>query len=114
MGNHRMLAHGDSPLGACCLVAAACSRPVGVGAHGTTGSIRVTHAVAWSAADVKAATVGMEIGNAGDVVRHAHRGDVARRGGDAAYRGSRGRGCAPYPCSRWRREPRSGSGAACT
>src|SRR3546814_5163868 len=29
-------------------------------------SIRVTHAVAWSAADVKAATVGMEISNGSD------------------------------------------------
>jgi copper(I)-binding protein len=65
MGNHRVIARGLATV-ACCLVCSACSRPVGVGAHGNTGSIRVTHAVAWSAADVKAATVGMEISNGGD------------------------------------------------
>lgn len=66
MGNHRILARGLATV-ACWLIGAACSRPVGVGAHGSTGSIRVTHAVAWSAADVKAATVGMEISNGSDV-----------------------------------------------
>ncbi len=34
----------------------------------------------------------------GDVTRHADRGDVAGRGGDAAHRSCRGRACAPCPC----------------
>ena len=66
MGNHRILAWGFTA-GAWCLFAAACARQADIGAHGSTGDIRVIHAVAWSAADVKAATVGMEIGNGGDV-----------------------------------------------
>ncbi len=42
------------------------SRP-GAGATGLAGDIEVTHAVAWGAADLKAATVGMEIRNDGDI-----------------------------------------------
>jgi copper(I)-binding protein len=44
-----------------------CARPPDIGARGSIGSISVTRAVAWGAADVKAATVGMEINNTGDV-----------------------------------------------
>jgi len=65
MGNHCMLTRRVA-IGSLCLLGA-CSGPAGIGARGTTGSIRVTHAVAWSAAGVKAATVGMEISNEGDV-----------------------------------------------
>lgn len=49
------------------LAAAACSPGPEAGARGSAGAITVTHAVAWSAADVKSATVGMELANAGDV-----------------------------------------------
>lgn len=49
------------------LLAAACARAPDVGASGHHGSLRVVHAVAWGAAGVKAATVGMEISNQGDV-----------------------------------------------
>lgn len=66
MGNHRALMQ-YLPAGSMCLLLVACSRPAGAGAGGASGSIRVTHAVAWTAAGVKAATVGMEIGNQGDV-----------------------------------------------
>jgi copper(I)-binding protein len=66
MGNQRTLMQYLPP-GSLCLLLVACSRPAGAGANGTSGSIRVTHAVAWTAAGVKAATVGMEIGNQGDV-----------------------------------------------
>lgn len=65
MGNYRVLSRRLA-VGAFCLVGGACSRPADVGARGSTGTIRVTHAVAWSAAGVKAATVGMEISNEGD------------------------------------------------
>jgi hypothetical protein len=44
-----------------------CARRSDAGATGRAGDIEVTHAVAWGAADVKAATVGMEIRNDGDV-----------------------------------------------
>lgn len=64
MGNRNLT--GRILIAGYCLGAAACARPADVGARGTTGSISVRHAVAWSAADVKAATVGMEISNAGD------------------------------------------------
>lgn len=65
MGNYRVTRR--LAMGALFLVAGACSRPADIGARGSTGAIRVTHAVAWSAAGVKAATVGMEISNEGDV-----------------------------------------------
>jgi copper(I)-binding protein len=65
---------GNRAWSACTLIAAisvqplaGCSRPADVGATARAGSITVTRAVAWSAADVKAATIGMEIGNTGDV-----------------------------------------------
>jgi hypothetical protein len=48
------------------LAAGACTRPADIGARGTAGAIQVTRAVAWSAADVKAVTIGMEISNGGD------------------------------------------------
>ena len=50
-----------------CGVLAACARPADIGARGSAGDVGVRHAVAWSAADVKAATVGMEISNDGRV-----------------------------------------------
>jgi len=65
MGNRGLLIR-TLALATCCLIAGACSRRADIGARGSSGSIRVTHAVAWSAADVKAATVGMEITNEGD------------------------------------------------
>ena len=65
MGNHCVRARRLA-IGSLGLLAVACSRPSDIGAHGAAGSLRVTHAVAWSAADVKAATVGMEISNGGD------------------------------------------------
>ena len=66
MGNHCRLTRRLA-IGSLWLVASACSRQADAGAHGSTGTIRVTHAVAWTAADVKGATVGMEISNTGDV-----------------------------------------------
>ncbi len=53
---------------ACLLPSLGCRREVDAGARGTSGPISVKHAVAWSAADVKAVTIGMEIGNDGDAV----------------------------------------------
>jgi len=49
------------------LLLAACAARSDAGAKGSAGDIRVTRAVAWGAADLKAATVGMEISNEGDV-----------------------------------------------
>jgi copper(I)-binding protein len=65
MGNHELTAHRLA-FAACGLLVAACSHSPDVGAKGSSGSISVRHAVAWSTADVKSATVGMEIGNQGD------------------------------------------------
>lgn len=48
------------------LLGAGCTSRPDAGAAGSAGAIAVTHAVAWGAADVKAATVGMEIRNGGD------------------------------------------------
>jgi copper(I)-binding protein len=48
-------------------VAAACAAPSGPGATGRSGDIVARHAVAWSAADLKAATIGMEFENKGEV-----------------------------------------------
>lgn len=52
---------------ACCLLLVACSQRPDSGATGRAGDLVVTHAVAWGAADVKAATVGMEIRNDSDL-----------------------------------------------
>jgi copper(I)-binding protein len=65
MGNRGMHVLALTIIGSS-LVIAGCSRPAGAGAHGSSGALQVTHAVAWSAADVKAATIGMEISNGGD------------------------------------------------
>lgn len=54
-------------LAASFLSLAGCARGPEAGATGHAGDIVVTHAVAWGAADVKAATVGMEIRNDGDL-----------------------------------------------
>jgi copper(I)-binding protein len=48
------------------LLVSACGGGGGSGAHGEIGDITVSRAVAWSAADIKGATIGMEIHNAGD------------------------------------------------
>jgi len=65
-GNHARRAR-HAGLAAWLLLGAGCARPPDAGARGSAADITVTHAVAWSAADVKAATVGMEISNQGDV-----------------------------------------------
>jgi copper(I)-binding protein len=64
MSNHGIATNGLVLAG--WLLVAACSRSADVGARASSGAIRVRHAVAWSTADVKSATVGMEIGNEGD------------------------------------------------
>lgn len=64
MGNHSRLVRS---LMISAGLLAGCARPADVGATGSSGSIAVMHAVAWSAAGVMAATVGMEISNQGDV-----------------------------------------------
>jgi copper(I)-binding protein len=66
MGNHsRLVRRVAVSIGV--LLSAACSRTAEVGAAGSSGPIVVERAVAWSAAGLKAATVGMEISNQGDV-----------------------------------------------
>jgi hypothetical protein len=47
---------------------AACGGGTGAGAAGSVGALQVRHAVAWSAGDVKGASIGFEIENRSDVV----------------------------------------------
>lgn len=64
---NRALRTGAVMMGTSFLFLGGCARQPDAGAAGRAGDIVVTHAVAWGAADVKAATVGMEISNQGDV-----------------------------------------------
>ncbi len=68
MGNQALPAFPEHllPLMASMLLGIGCASRPDAGATGHVGTISVAHAVAWSAADVKAATVGMEIRNEGD------------------------------------------------
>lgn len=78
------------------LLLAACARSPGVGATGNRGSISVRHAVAWSAADVKSATVGMEISNAGDAPDTLV-GVTSRAGAATLHTEVAGQGMRPVP-----------------
>src|SRR4029077_882806 len=67
-----------------------------VGAHGTIGDVSVSHAVAWGAADVKAATIGMEIHNAGDAADTLV-GVTAAAGDATLHNEAPGQGMHPIP-----------------